>query len=82
MRLRYELVPGLTDDAKEMRRVAEFASTLGVVEPTEILPFHQLGKYKWERLGLDYRRAKTGPPSGEAVAAAINIFRKVGLNAD
>jgi pyruvate formate lyase activating enzyme len=82
MWLRYVLVPGLTDDPVEMRRVAEFAASLGVVERVEILPFHQLGKYKWERLGLDYRQANTEPPSEEEVAAAINIFRSIGLNAD
>src|SRR4030095_8976424 len=53
MWLRYVLVPGLTDDVEEMEAVAQFAASLGVVERVEILPFHQMGKDKWERLGRD-----------------------------
>ena len=54
MWLRYVLVPGLTDVAEEMDELARFGASLGVVERVEILPFHQMGRYKWERLGLDY----------------------------
>jgi pyruvate formate lyase activating enzyme len=82
MWFRYVLVPELTDDPVEMRRVAEFAASLGVVERAEILPFHQLGRYKWERLGLNYRLAATSPPSNELVAEALAIFRNAGLMAD
>jgi pyruvate formate lyase activating enzyme len=81
MWLRFVLVPGLTDVPEEMAAIAEFGASLGVVERAEILPFHQLGRYKWERLGLDYKLAETQPPSGEQVAQAIQIFRDVGLEA-
>jgi pyruvate formate lyase activating enzyme len=81
MWLRYVLVPGLTDVTEEMEQMAQFAATLGVVERVEILPFHQLGKYKWERLGLDYRLADTQMPSGELIVHAIGIFQQAGLNA-
>jgi pyruvate formate lyase activating enzyme len=81
MWLRYVLVPGLTDDAEEMARLAAFGASLGVVERMEILPFHQMGKFKWERLGLDYTLAETQPPTADGVAEAVAIFRKAGLNA-
>ena len=81
MWLRYVLVPGLTDVPEEMEQMAKFAATLGVVERVEILPFHQLGEYKWERLALDYKLADTKPPSGELIAQAIGIFQDAGLNA-
>ncbi|MFL6768217.1 MAG: pyruvate formate-lyase-activating protein [Sphingomicrobium sp.] len=80
MWLRYVLVPGLTDDDDEMRQMAEFAASLGVVERVEILPFHQLGEYKWARLKLDYQLMDTKPPSGELVAHAIGIFQQAGLS--
>jgi pyruvate formate lyase activating enzyme len=82
MWLRYVLVPGLTDIPEEMEAVADFAMSLGVVERAEILPFHQMGKYKWERLGLDYQLQATEPPSNEMVAKAVSIFRQAGLTAD
>jgi pyruvate formate lyase activating enzyme len=81
MWLRYVLVPGLTDIADEIERIAEFAASLGVVERVEILPFHQMGRFKWERLGLNYTLAQTQPPSMEAVNYAIEIFRRAGLEA-
>jgi pyruvate formate lyase activating enzyme len=82
MWLRYVLVPGLTDLPEEMAAVAAFGASLGVVERAEILPFHQLGKYKWERLGVDYALADTVPPTNEGVATAVAIFREAGLKAD
>jgi pyruvate formate lyase activating enzyme len=82
MWLRYVLVPGLTDVPEEMEQLAEFAASLGVVERVEILPFHQMGKYKWERLGLEYKLAATDPPTRAGVARAVEIFRERGLKAD
>ena len=81
MWLRYVLVPGLTDDPEEMEAVARFGASLGVVERAEILPFHQMGKYKWERLGIEYELAQTDPPTLEGVATAVAIFREAGLDA-
>jgi len=82
MWLRYVLAPGLTDLPEEMAAVAQFGASLGVVERAEILPFHQLGKYKWERLGLNYKLAATDPPTNESIATAVAIFREAGLKAD
>jgi pyruvate formate lyase activating enzyme len=79
--LRYVLVPGLTDVDDEMHALARYGADLGVVERVEILPFHQMGRYKWETLGLDYTLEETEPPSPEAVDHAIDIFRSAGLNA-
>ena len=81
MWLRYVLVPGLTDIPDEMKALADFGASLGVVERVEILPFHQLGRYKWERLGLDYTLAGTESPSNDLVEEAIAIFRDAGLDA-
>ena len=75
-----ELVPGLTDDPSEMEIVARFGASLGVVERAEILPFHQMGKYKWEKLGLEYGLSDTAPPSASATSRAIDIFASSGLN--
>ena len=81
MWVRYVLVPGLTDVREEMEQLARFVASLGVVERVEILPFHQLGQYKWERLGLDYALAATAPPSNEQIQMAIGIFSDAGLTA-
>jgi pyruvate formate lyase activating enzyme len=81
MWLRYVLVPGLTDVDDEMAQVAAFGASLGVVERAEILPFHQMGRFKWEKLGLEYTLSSTTPPSADVVAHAVGIFRAAGLDA-
>jgi pyruvate formate lyase activating enzyme len=79
--VRYVLVPGLTDDPDDIARTAAFAGELGNVERVDVLPFHQMGKYKWERLGLEYRLANTSPPTNELVEQTCALFRSSGLKA-
>jgi len=81
MWLRYVLVPGLTDIPEEMEAIADFGASLGVVDRVEILPFHQMGRYKWERLNLEYQLKETEGPTGELVAKSVAIFREAGLDA-
>lgn len=79
--VRFVLVPGWTDDLAEIERIAAFAATLGNVERVDVLPFHQLGRFKWEKLQIDYQLKDTKPPPHETVEAAIEKFRSVGLKA-
>ena len=79
MWLRYVLVPGLSDDLNEIKRIADFAAGLGNVEQVELLPFHQLGRFKWERLGMPYELQDKQPPSPEQTEQAIAVFRAAGL---
>ena len=79
--LRFVLVPGLTDDMEDLARTAAFAAELGTVERVEVLPFHQMGRYKWERLGLKYKLDHVEPPSVELTEQACNVLRKAGLKA-
>ena len=76
MWIRFVLVPGLTDDLDDLAKTAEFAAGLGNVERVEVLPFHQMGRYKWERLGLDYTLKDVEPPTAEAAERACEVFRK------
>jgi pyruvate formate lyase activating enzyme len=80
MWLRYVLVPELTDDVKEIEQVANFAAGLGNVERVEVLPFHQMGAFKWERLGMAYSLRDTQTPSVELVNRVKGQFQAVGLN--
>jgi pyruvate formate lyase activating enzyme len=79
--IRFVLVPGLTDDMADLAKTADFAASLGVVERVEVLPFHQLGRYKWERLNLRYALNDTRAPSDELIATACEVFRNAGLKA-
>ena len=75
------IVPGLTDNKGVVGPIAKFAASLGNVQRVEVLPFHQMGRFKWERLGLDYTLDRSKAPSDELVEATCAIFRAEGLQA-
>ena len=54
MWIRQVIVPGITDDKKDLTALKEFLSTLKTVEKIELHPYHNMGKYKWRNLGLEY----------------------------
>lgn len=79
--LRYVLVPGLTDHENDIDKLAAFAADLGNVERVDVLPFHQMGRYKWEKLNLDYTLNDVQPPSRDLVERVCSQFHAVGLTA-
>jgi pyruvate formate lyase activating enzyme len=79
--VRFVLVPGLTDDADDIAQIAKFAAELGNVERVEVLPFHQMGRFKWHELGINYQLENTEPPNHDLVEAACGFFRAAGLKA-
>jgi len=79
--VRYVLVPGLTDDPANIEKVARFVAPMKNVEWVEVLPFHQMGAFKWKSMGLDYRLADTASAGPDLVAKALEIFRGAGCHA-
>jgi pyruvate formate lyase activating enzyme len=79
--LRFVLVPGLTDDPDDIAQIARFTAGLGNVERVDVLPFHQMGRFKWKQLRMEYELEKTEPPSREMVERACAPFRAAGLKA-
>jgi pyruvate formate lyase activating enzyme len=79
MWFRFVIVPDFTDDLDEVAKIADFAASLGNVERIEVLPFHQMGRFKWEKLGMDYSLRDAVPPSTETVNKVISRFREAGL---
>ncbi|MDP4094176.1 MAG: pyruvate formate-lyase-activating protein [Bacillota bacterium] len=53
--IRYVVVPGLTDDEEGVNALSAFVKNLSNVKKVELLPFHKMGKYKWDTLGLDFK---------------------------
>jgi pyruvate formate lyase activating enzyme len=79
--IRYVLVPGITDDVDDVSNVANFTAKLGNVERVDVLPFHQMGQYKWKQLGFEYKLEDVEPPTQELVDRVCEQFRAVGLKA-
>lgn len=79
--LRYVLVPGLTDDENDINQIAMFAARLGNVARVDVLPFHQMGRYKWEKLGINYALDEVAAAPPWLVERVCNQFRSLGLTA-
>ncbi|WP_288865922.1 pyruvate formate-lyase-activating protein [uncultured Corynebacterium sp.] len=78
--IRFVLVPGLTDSEENIQNVADIvARWKGTVERVEVLPFHNMGADKWDKIGLNYELKDVAPPSAESVEHAREIFRSRGL---
>lgn len=79
--IRHVLVPGITDRDDLLEKFADFVVSLGsVVERVEILPYHNLGEYKWSEIGMEYELKDVEPPSVERVENAKKIIASRGIS--
>lgn len=76
LRIRHVLVPGYTDSEESLLKLAELLRELDSLERLEILPYHNLGEVKYERLGLVYPLKGLVPPTSEDVLRAYKIVNK------
>lgn len=70
--IRHVLVPTLSDFDEDLDGLRKFLDTLNNVERVEILPYHTLGKFKWDNLGINYPLEGVEPPSEERIINAKN----------
>lgn len=72
--IRHVLVPDITDNDKYLNELSEFINTLNNVEKVEVLPYHSLGEYKWQELGINYQLKGVNPPTKDRVDNAKAIL--------
>ena len=72
--IRHVLVPGITDNDEYLKKTREFLDTLTNVKRVDVLPYHSLGQYKWEQLGIPYQLEGVEAPSAERVQNAKKIL--------
>ena len=70
--IRHVLVPEYSDFDEDLDALGDFIDTLSNVDRVEILPYHTLGKFKWENLGIPYTLESISPPSAERIENAKN----------
>ena len=76
---RFVLVPGLTDAVDNVDAVADIVARWPNVERVEVLPFHQMGEDKWDRLEIPYPLHGATPPDKELLERVREQFRARGL---
>ena len=74
MWIRNVLVPGFTDDEEDLLQLRDFVRSLKTVKRFEVLPYHTLGVFKWENLGIKYSLEGVKPPTKEMIERANNIL--------
>lgn len=72
--IRHVLVPGLTDDEEGLRQTGAFIASLPTVQRVEVLPYHTLGLFKWQKLGIPYSLTDAQPPTDEQVRRAEELL--------
>jgi len=53
--IRHVVVPGITDDDKYLDELGYFIGGLKNLKALDVLPYHTMGKVKYDKLGMDYK---------------------------
>lgn len=72
--IRQVLVPGWTDDPDDLKKERMFIDSLSNVQKVEVLPYHTMGAYKWEKLGIPYPLKDVPVPTQEQIDHAVKIL--------
>lgn len=72
--IRYVLVPGYTDDEEDLLAAHDYLKKFKNIEKIEVLPYHSMGKIKWENLNVDYPLEGVRTPTNDEVERARNIL--------
>lgn len=72
--IRQVLIPGYTDNENDLLKLKEFIDSLKTIERVELLPYHNLGEYKWKELNLEYELKDIRPATSDDVEKAKKIL--------
>jgi len=74
--IRQVIIPNINDTKDQIIKLAHLIKGANI-KKVELLPYHTLGVYKWEKLGLDYALSDVLPPSAETMARLNEIIKSV-----
>lgn len=74
MWIRQVIIPGVTDDEKDLYKLKDFLSTLKTIQRIELLPYHDLGKFKWTDSGYTYELENIRTATEEDIQRAKKIL--------
>lgn len=72
--IRHVILPQYTLKPDKLKRLAQYLKPFKCIQKIELLPYHTIGKYKWDELNLNYKLEGIEPPSDEDVNEAKRIF--------
>lgn len=74
--IRHVVTPGINDDDQHLRDTAGYIGKYSVVEQVEILPYHTMGKYKYENLGIKNPLEGVEDLPHERTMRAVDIMKE------
>ncbi len=74
IRIRHVIVPDITYKPEYLKRVGYFMAELNNVKQLEVLPYHNMGVVKYEKLGIDYPLKDTKPLTNDDAIKAKEII--------
>lgn len=77
--IRHVLVTGYTDKDEYLYALREFINTLKTVKKVEVLPYHNMGETKYEKMGLVYPLKGIEPPDEKRILNAKKILTEVNI---
>ena len=75
IRIRYVLVPTLTDNESDLIALGSFLKDIKSLEKIEVLPYHTLGKVKYKTLNLAYPLENIPEATSEQAEKALSIIK-------
>lgn len=78
--IRTVMIEGWTDSLDYAKSLAKFLKRYSVVKKIELLPYHDMGRKKWEALGLKYQFENLKTPSSQRIKEFKKIFDDAGIN--
>ena len=72
--IRQVIVPTITDNEQDLLLLKEYIGSLKTVQKVELIPYHKLGKYKWETLNFEYELQDIKPATSEDISRAKKLL--------
>ena len=79
IRLRLPLVSGINDSLEDIKSVLTLVQSGVHVRRIHLLPYHNIGKSKYTRLGRSYEDSAFAPPTPEHLEGLADILRQSGV---
>jgi pyruvate formate lyase activating enzyme len=80
--IRIPLIPGITDNTQNLRKIAEFVKRVKPSTPVNVLPYHRLGVSKYRMMDMDYELTELEPIPKEHLAEVAEIFESLNLECE
>jgi pyruvate formate lyase activating enzyme len=77
--IRHVVVPGLTDEEKDLDALLELVKSIPSLEKLELLPFYKMGEDKWKEEGIPYSLTDTPVPAKEFMSDLRERFSREGI---